>query len=191
MSNYLNLTTEYKLSKRELKVIENERRISENKAIYRDYIQSQEWRKTRAKMLKFYKSCCRCKSTFNLCVHHGSYRRVSREYPSDLYVLCGECHKEFHERFPLKENMKRNTLHFIREVQTRFQPTHCITPEPIKNRISPKHCKYCNEPLIVKKEVKNKKQGKGKYYYSKLWKCKKNCTHAVHYVFEEDIVYWD
>ena len=38
------------------------------------------------------------RSDVPLVVHHNTYERLWNEHPSDLVVLCNECHHEHHKR---------------------------------------------------------------------------------------------
>ena len=70
---------------------------------YREYINSQEWRRRRRAYLKKYALCNRCgmdndehKRLYDgaLHVHHVSYARLGGELDEDLETLCKKCHKE-------------------------------------------------------------------------------------------------
>jgi len=174
------------------KDISKERQLK-NKIRYRSYLQSPEWQEKRRMVLRYYPKCCRCFSNKGLTVHHASYRRLTEEIPSDLYVLCWSCHGEFHERFGTREGMRKKTLKFIREKNPDFSRRQCMPPDPIEDRTSKRHCKYCNADLVVKKENRKPKRGKKKrsYYYKRTWRCKDNCTYAVTYLFDGDIVYYE
>jgi 5-methylcytosine-specific restriction endonuclease McrA len=66
---------------------------------YRDYLQSPEWKATREWALERANWRCQvCASTTVLDVHHNTYERRGHEWPSDLVVLCRECHTLFHGR---------------------------------------------------------------------------------------------
>lgn len=67
------------------------------KATYADYLKSDHWQHTRAKALRRagYK-CQLCAATEHLETHHNTYERLGGEKPTDLVVLCGECHKTHH-----------------------------------------------------------------------------------------------
>lgn len=61
------------------------------------YLQSQHWIETRAKALEAAENCCqKCNETFRLQVHHLTYDRIWHEEPSDLIVLCHNCHSKEH-----------------------------------------------------------------------------------------------
>ena len=64
---------------------------------YDEYLASEHWQKTRLRGLKQadYR-CALCNSAENLDVHHKTYERLWQELPSDLTVLCRECHGKYH-----------------------------------------------------------------------------------------------
>lgn len=68
-----------------------------SKATYADYLKTEHWQTTRQKALKRagYK-CQLCSSTENLQTHHNTYERLGGEKPTDLVVLCDDCHKTHH-----------------------------------------------------------------------------------------------
>ncbi len=64
---------------------------------YKDYLQTDHWKKTRKKAL--YKAdykCQLCNSKEKLNVHHKTYENRGCEKSEDLIVLCEECHGKFH-----------------------------------------------------------------------------------------------
>ena len=64
---------------------------------YRDYLQSDEWkRKTdHVKTAGKYRCKC-CRSGKDLEVHHKTYRSIGNESINDLIILCRACHKLHH-----------------------------------------------------------------------------------------------
>ena len=65
---------------------------------YRDYLKTKHWSKLRSKMLaKFDRRCGICGSGDSPNVHHIDYGRRGREKPSDLIVLCRDCHQAHHD----------------------------------------------------------------------------------------------
>lgn len=60
---------------------------------YGDYMASKEWSALRKKILRRDKGCRVCGGVSELHVHHRTYDRVGAEDPSDLTVLCRECHE--------------------------------------------------------------------------------------------------
>jgi hypothetical protein len=74
-------------------------RLEELRAMpYRRYLQTPEWRKTRAAALLRAEHCCALDVTHTerLEVHHRTYARIGEERGCDLMVLCHECHERHH-----------------------------------------------------------------------------------------------
>lgn len=65
---------------------------------YPEYLKSEEWQNRRADALHRARYACQlCNASDNgLDVHHRTYERVFNEWPSDLTVLCRDCHRKFH-----------------------------------------------------------------------------------------------
>lgn len=66
---------------------------------YIEYInRSSEWKLKREETFKLKgKKCQRCFSKKRLHVHHGTYSRLYNEdIVNDLYILCNNCHEEYH-----------------------------------------------------------------------------------------------
>ena len=65
----------------------------------RQYLQTSEWRKTRAAALVRADHVCSLDRTHSqdLEVHHNTYERVGAELPEDLVVLCRSCHRLYHK----------------------------------------------------------------------------------------------
>lgn len=65
---------------------------------YYTYINSPEWqeRAYQAKIDADY-HCQVCYGTKDLHAHHRTYIRLGHELPSDLTVLCADCHELFHK----------------------------------------------------------------------------------------------
>jgi len=65
---------------------------------YEQYINSPQWKQTRADALKRagYKCqvCGAPQASKSLEVHHVTYDRLGTELPTDLRVLCKDCHKK-------------------------------------------------------------------------------------------------
>lgn len=68
-----------------------------SKTTYAAYLKTEHWQQTRAKALKRagYK-CQLCAATERLDVHHNTYERLGGEKPTDMVVLCRDCHKTHH-----------------------------------------------------------------------------------------------
>lgn len=66
---------------------------------YQWYINSPTWRYKRALMLEINNHRCEmCKATRNLEVHHWTYDNLGKERPTELSVLCQDCHRNADER---------------------------------------------------------------------------------------------
>lgn len=65
----------------------------------RSYLKSKHWRKTRNNALvKAGFRCQHCRTNQHLTVHHLTYKNLGHENPSDLLVLCWNCHKKEHRK---------------------------------------------------------------------------------------------
>ena len=91
----------------------NERRRWRKK--YRAYLLSPEWKKRRERRLKRCNGICEyCKSAAAIQVHHLTYKRVFKEWISDLRGICLNCHKALHpgkrfRKFPAKRERNLGT----------------------------------------------------------------------------------
>lgn len=67
---------------------------------YREYLQSDDWKKKRQERLWFDKKCQICGRPFDLEVHHLTYKNFPCENATDLITLCRRCHEkvEFRKR---------------------------------------------------------------------------------------------
>ena len=65
---------------------------------YRQYLKSDTWRQKAKQTVKQagYK-CALCSGVIGLQVHHRTYKRLGRELPEDLIVLCRACHERHHQ----------------------------------------------------------------------------------------------
>lgn len=75
------------------------REVERLKALdYKVYLQTEEWKQTRSFALnRAGLRCQMCNRATKLQVHHRTYERLGEEWLDDLTVLCGDCHKTFHE----------------------------------------------------------------------------------------------
>jgi 5-methylcytosine-specific restriction endonuclease McrA len=73
---------------------------------YTDYLKSAEWMLKREQTLKHWDyRCSLCFGDGNLEVHHRTYIRLGQELPTDLIVLCDNCHERHHQIFGLNEKL--------------------------------------------------------------------------------------
>lgn len=65
---------------------------------YRDYLQSEHWKKLRAEAFRVLgRICCRCQSTRHVEPHHFRYRTPWESCTvADLIVVCYRCHRRQH-----------------------------------------------------------------------------------------------
>ncbi len=82
-----------------IKLIDNSN-LTEKQIHYRNYLQSNHWKETRARALSRanYK-CEKCNCTEYLQVHHLNYKHLWNEQDSDLLVLCRTCHLKIHKKY--------------------------------------------------------------------------------------------
>lgn len=66
---------------------------------YRDYISSQKWRRSPARLAELADARDRCRACFEhgterqpIEVHHATYERLGNEAQGDLLALCRACH---------------------------------------------------------------------------------------------------
>jgi hypothetical protein len=116
--------SDMRLRRRKQKRIDNWREqtkpknfINDKRRYYRqEYLQSEHWRRLKAKKLSRNSRCECCNSDSNLDVHHKRYKHLYDVNCYDLITLCRCCHDEIHKW--LAENksgqwsnsMKRNGL---------------------------------------------------------------------------------
>lgn len=78
-----------------------------NNVSYQEYLNSWHWSCVRKKAKKAAKGRCQVCNAGpphkHLEVHHRTYVRRGEEEAEDVTVLCGECHKRFHENGKLAQ----------------------------------------------------------------------------------------
>ena len=66
--------------------------------LYSEYLDSDEWKEKRAKILNRDKNTCQaCGAAANV-VHHLTYKRLFHEFDHDLVSLCSDCHDIIHKK---------------------------------------------------------------------------------------------
>lgn len=75
---------------------------------YRDYIKSPEWADVKARYQKsrLPKKCMACGSK-NYDLHHRTYKRLGKEWLTDLVPLCREHHDQTHALKPTDSTLYR------------------------------------------------------------------------------------
>lgn len=71
--------------------------MSTAKERYRQYLQSDDWRKKRDAKRRHRDRCAICGDTRNLDVHHLDYKNWTDVLQSDLRVFCRRCHTVTHD----------------------------------------------------------------------------------------------
>ena len=67
-------------------------------ATYDAYLRSAHWVRTRRELLaETGGRCALCRSASMPVVHHATYERLGAEEPSDIMVLCEDCHSATHD----------------------------------------------------------------------------------------------
>lgn len=79
---------------------------------YKEYLKTDRWHKVRKEAVINAKGRCQlCNAKHTqLNVHHRSYDCLWHEKPSDVIVLCRECHSLFHHKIILKNGAETKYL---------------------------------------------------------------------------------
>lgn len=65
---------------------------------YQEYIHSPQWKeKADAAKAAAGNRCQVCYGEHQIEAHHRTYRRLGHELPTDITVLCDDCHELFHK----------------------------------------------------------------------------------------------
>lgn len=68
------------------------------KTAYQKYLESDYWASVKLDLYHIRgKRCEVCFSTSSVQVHHKTYKRIGKEEPKDLILLCASCHKKAHK----------------------------------------------------------------------------------------------
>lgn len=150
---------------------------------YNEYIKSDSWNKKRESVFKYQNICQKCWTMNRLNVHHGTYKRLWDEEISDLFVMCSDCHKKFHDKFWVRGNMMKLTKKYLwlTRKQLKAKLPKVKKEKPVKVKV----IKEQSTKTIRKRknkifeldparalEIMNKLE-----YLSEIWKC--NFKHAV------------
>ena len=69
-----------------------------NRADYSEYLNSDPWRRRRAKVLERASGLCEgCMTNAATEVHHTTYQHLGNEFAFELIALCDACHSRIHE----------------------------------------------------------------------------------------------
>lgn len=70
--------------------------ITKESIIYKDYIQSDEWKqKSKDAKERVGNRCQVCNGNDRLEAHHRTYLNLGNELPEDITILCHKCHELF------------------------------------------------------------------------------------------------
>lgn len=83
---------------------------------HRHYISSDAWKKRRRKLIRQKGKKCAACGRKGWHVHHTTYERLFKEAKDDLVLLCGRCHKLFHDTYGVSKDMRAQTSEFIAEM---------------------------------------------------------------------------
>lgn len=88
--------------------------VNRNRASYKAYINSPEWRKVRQRFIdsKFPKVCAGCSKPWGRGdhLHHRTYKNLGAERLMDLVPLCQPCHAKVHRLYASNPKWKRKGL---------------------------------------------------------------------------------
>lgn len=90
---------------------------------YHEFIKSKFWE---AQKLVWYsrhkKVCARCRGTDHINLHHKVYPKAGRylSLSDNAFVaLCRPCHRVYHLRYGVRQNMQATTIHFHKRLAAR------------------------------------------------------------------------
>ncbi len=84
---------------------------------YYKYMKSEGWAKKSLKWRSEEPFCEKCKTGFNLTIHHKHYRTLGFEARKDVIVLCWTCHKKYDTLKPkiLTKKLEIARINYIKE----------------------------------------------------------------------------
>lgn len=80
---------------------------------YKEYLQSDEWKRKRQERIFFDQKCQICGRPFDLEVHHLTYDTFPHENSTDLITLCRYCHEEVERR---KYRKSEDSFYIVRNL---------------------------------------------------------------------------
>lgn len=104
---------------------------------YLEYLKSKEWQDKRNEVFELKgRQCQKCQSTTNLRIHHGTYANIYNEKLEELFVLCENCHDEYHRRFPIASLPRMNRFLFgKKKIYRSWKYTPYVRKTPRKGAI--------------------------------------------------------
>jgi hypothetical protein len=90
---------------------------------YQVYLQSDHWKETRKKALKFWGGrCAVCRSSHLVEVHHNNYHTLGHEQLSDMVCLCSLCHELYSSK--MKSGQVEPIQNVLQRLQRRYIAKH-------------------------------------------------------------------
>lgn len=115
---------------------------------YLAYLDSPTWAKKRQEALERAGHKCQlCASIGQLQVHHNTYKRLGNELPTDLCVLCRNCHIRHHPDKIRKAQEERAKNTQLSEIQHGSKQCVCCQKIRINKR-------FGRDPLICRRCLK-------------------------------------
>jgi hypothetical protein len=74
-----------------IRILKNILKKVDDETVYREYLQSEDWKKKDDYFINHFKKCSKCGSTEQLGTHHVRYDNFGKEDISDVEVLCWYC----------------------------------------------------------------------------------------------------
>lgn len=97
---------------------------------YEQYLQTPEWKERRDAALATAKHRCQlCNGEEKLAVHHRTYDRRGAELPSDLTVLCGDCHWTHHRGIHPKSIL--DAVRGLFKLVIASAAANCVAPDKV------------------------------------------------------------
>lgn len=92
--------------------------MQRSKQQYHTYLDSKDWKHRRRDIRKrAHGNCERCHLGNADDVHHLTYERIGHEYPSDLLVVCRECHEYLHNIQPIDPAAIKFTAGEVKDIR--------------------------------------------------------------------------
>lgn len=145
-----------------------------DKSQYAEYLNHPLWIEKREEVFqRFGRECCKCKSIYNLNVHHKTYSpgKMPWEYPLENFeVLCEKCHKIDHGLEYSAKYCKECGI----EISERFE--YCFTCYQGLN------LKLKNKVASLENQIKHKPENTNKGYSPNFYKG----IHSTRFIIESD-----
>lgn len=139
---------------------------------YHEFITSEYWE--RQKLLYYDRHnrvCRRCRSKKNIHLHHKVYPKDGRflRLPDNAFVaLCGVCHRDYHDKFGVRQNMQHTSKVFARDLFFKKEMDLLSRKKHKIKKCSPYHYKIDGVDIYWTTKKYKKKGQKTKEYVSLL-----------------------